>query len=56
MSGEPTARPVASAPDWESEIAPKVSTARLMLPVLVFAAWVLVLAWMSARRWFGALL
>ncbi|MFO0973465.1 MAG: hypothetical protein U1A27_08520 [Phycisphaerae bacterium] len=42
--------------NWETELAPRVSTLKLALPLLVFAAWIALLAWMTVRRWYGALL
>jgi hypothetical protein len=41
---------------WETEKAPRVSNARMMLTFGAFFLWLALLAWMAARRWYGSLL
>jgi hypothetical protein len=48
-----TAQP--DSDDWEREDAPRISNFRMILPIAVFALWLVVLLVMASLRWFGAL-
>lgn len=41
---------------WETENAPRVSTAHMLAVLAVFGVWLGILAWMTIRRWYGSLL
>ncbi|MCK6457392.1 MAG: hypothetical protein L6Q92_12800 [Phycisphaerae bacterium] len=55
-SEPPVARSIGDDYAWETEHAPRIHTIWLVIPAVVFGAWIVLLAWMACRRWFGSLL
>ena len=41
--------------DWEREFAPKVTRRRLLVGIVIYAAWLAFLAVLAGERWLGSL-
>jgi len=52
----PTSQSTSDSYSWETEKAPRVSTARMVMVLAVFGFWLGIMAWMTVRRWYGSLL